>query len=126
MAISQLSAEQHIEQANLLLENALEETQRSSADVVTHLICSNSRKSIQLYLQAYLLKHKTEPHPSGAIESLFEQCTEIDPAFDNIKIEVIQCKYEGPQVEYCLGIDQVDECLEVAKELRSLVSANQV
>lgn len=109
--------------ADDLLIAAEHEQQRAVEDVVTHLICSNSRKSIYNFLYGYLLnKNITIQHPIS-IASMQKQCEAIDPRFEWLDLEKVNCRYETHDRYYCLEHDNVDKCLKAAKDVRSIVMA---
>lgn len=127
MSLENLSkADQKLVEADHLLENAIQESQRSSVDVVTHLICFNSRRSIHYYLHGYLLKHSVEPDGSGNLEKLLDQCTALDPRFSKISLESVNCRHDENEEAYCLGHQQVDVCLDVASQLRKIINSHDI
>lgn len=110
-----------IEYANELLSAAEKESERSAEDVVTHLICVNSRQSIANYFAGFLIKQGMTPAQPVTMQGLLDQCKEIDALFDQIDLSPIQCRCQTHDEDYCLGMDQVKECLNIAQHARSLV-----
>ncbi len=107
--------------ADRLLQVADAEMNRAAEDAVTHLICHNSRESISHYLQGYLLKRKVVPTEPITINSLLEQCAELDPHFRNIDFTKVPCRFETQATEYCLDMETVKECYDVARRTEKLV-----
>lgn len=112
-----------IKSADELLIAAEQEQQRAIEDVVTHLICSNSRKSIYNFLYGYLLNKNIPIQQPVSIASMHKQCQSIDPRFDWLDLEKVNCRYETHDRYYCLEYDNVEKCLKAAQHVRSIVMA---
>ena len=110
-----------IEYANELLSAAEHESERSEEDVVTHMICVNSRQSIANYFAGFLVKQGVAPTQPVTMQGLLDQCKEIDALFDQIDLSPIHCRCKTDDNDYCLAMDQVKECLSVAQHARSIV-----
>ena len=107
-----------------LYKAAERESMRSREDVVTHLLCFNSRQSIINYLHSFLLKHNVEPLEPMTMANLLEQCCEIDARFELADISPINCRFETHDRDYCLERDQVDRCFLSATQVRNIVIAD--
>ena len=90
--------------ANELLAAAEHEDERSAEDVVTHLICTNSRLSLSNFLAGYLIRRQI-----------------LDARFDSIDLTPIHCRHEAHDKDYCLETTQVDACLRIAQQARDIV-----
>jgi HEPN domain-containing protein len=110
-----------IEYANELLAAAEHESERSEEDVVTHLICVNSRQSIANYFAGFLIKQGIEPTKPVTLQGLLDQCKEVDALFDQVDLQPIHCRCDSNDEAYCMGMDQVSECLSIAQHARSIV-----
>ena len=110
--------------ANELLEAAEHEADRSAEDVVTHLICTNSRLSLTNYLTGFLYTQDVKPSEPVSLQSLLDQCREHDARFEQIDLTPINCRCQTEGDDYCLDLDQVEDCLKVAQLTRSVVMAN--
>ncbi len=110
-----------IEYANELLTAAEHESERSEEDVVTHLICVNSRQSLATYFAGFLIKQGETPRQPVTMQGLLDQCKDIDALFDQIDLSPIHCRCQTHDDDYCLEMDQVKECLSIAQHARSLV-----
>ena len=104
-----------------LLLAAEHEQERADEDVVTHLICSNSRQSILHFLEGYLLNRNIPIDQPMTIASLQRQCRTIDARFEELSLDDIQCRFESHDRYYCLEHDHVDACLKTAQHVRSIV-----
>ena len=112
-----------LEQADQFLNSALEESQRSESDSVTHTICMKSRKSSANYMMCFLFEHNKNPEQPITLERLLEQCIELNPNFKQVDLSVMGCRHKPGEEAYCLGVDDVGKCLNVAKELKSIVNS---
>ncbi|MEZ4930744.1 MAG: hypothetical protein R2788_01275 [Saprospiraceae bacterium] len=97
------------------------EMNRAAEDAVTHLICHNSRQSINNYLQGFLLKRGVAPAQPVTLAGLLEQCAAIDPRFRHIDISPIHCRFEANDGDYCLGLKAVEGCFKIARQTEKLV-----
>ena len=109
-----------ISEADQLLNTAIKEIQRSEEDVTAHMVCYNSRQSIINYLISYLVKNGEALKKPVTMASLMEQCRNLDGRFELIDISQIHCRHDEEQNEYCLNVDKVSECLDIAKQTRAI------
>ncbi|MBK8830900.1 MAG: hypothetical protein IPN60_08585 [Saprospiraceae bacterium] len=107
--------------ANELLAAAEHEDERSAEDVVTHLICTNSRLSLSNFLAGYLIRRQIPVHHPVTLARLLEQCRSLDARFDSIDLTPIHCRHEAHDKDYCLETTQVDACLRIAQQARDIV-----
>ena len=110
--------------AEELLSSAEKEMERSAEDVVTHLVCFNSRASISNFLKAYLLNEQIELVYPISLSSLLKQCQTVDARFDLLDLEDMHCRMEAHDQDYCLEYKQVDTCMKVAQQARSIVMSS--
>ena len=108
-------------EADQLLHAADGELKRAMEDVVTHLICRNSRQSIINYLQGFLIEKGITPTAPVTAENLLEQCMSIDPRFEELNISAIPCRSEEFGIDYCMDLERVEECYDVARKTELLV-----
>ena len=111
-----------INEADQLLQKAIEELQRSKEDVAAYLICHNSRQSINNYLAAYLIKNGIEIIQPATMASLMEQCRALDARFELVDISQIFCRHDETDEEYCLNVKKVDDCLRIANQTRDIAT----
>jgi hypothetical protein len=104
-----------------LIAAADQEKERSEEDIVTHLICFNARQSLANYLAGYLIRNNTDVIHPVSINGLVEQCKSINIRFASLDVSHFSCRAEFHDRNYCLGSDQVNECLRTAKFVRSFV-----
>lgn len=108
-------------EADQMLLAAEAEINRSAEDVVTHLVCHNSRQSIVNYLTGYLLeKGASLPHPL-TLAALQENCSAVDPRFKTLDLSPIHCRFDVTDNDYCLSVQKVEECLGIARRAGELV-----
>ena len=117
-------ANQLIEEANLLLNSALHEMERSEEDVTTFMVCYNSRQSIVNYLSSFLIRNGIELQTPVTIHSLIEQCRDEDDRFQMVDVSQILCSHDNNDEAYCLHMDKVKECVEVAKMARDVSTSD--
>ena len=110
--------------ADELLGAAEEETQRSEEDVVTHLICVNSRQSLANYLAGFLMQRNIAINQPITLQGLLDQCKTIDARFEEIDLTPMHCRCETHDNDYCLDLEQVDQCMHIARWARSVVREN--
>lgn len=111
-----------LQEADQLLQFAGEEMVRAEEDAITHTVCSHSRQAIINYLTAFLLSEGLQPDESVTMAGLLEACRTIDGRFDLIDLSNIHCRLESHSEEYCLSVDQVDECIKIARQLRGILT----
>ena len=107
--------------AKELLAAAEAEQERSAEDVVTHLICTNSRLSLSNFLAGFLIRRQIPVHHPVTLARLLEQCKAIDARFETLDLSTIHCRFETHDKDYCLETGQVDACLSVAQRARDIV-----
>lgn len=107
--------------AHELLHAAEHEQERSAEDMVTHLICTNSRLSLSNFLAGFLIRREIPVHHPVTLDGLLEQCKSLDARFETIDLSPVHCRFETHDKDYCLEEDQVDACLKAAKQARDIV-----
>ncbi|MDH3649612.1 MAG: hypothetical protein OEQ53_08005 [Saprospiraceae bacterium] len=118
------TAEQIMQDTNALLESANIEARRSSSAVVTHMVCGSVRQIMQQYLSSFLLRHDRDPAKSQTLENLREQCLELNPRFAEIELPKLDVCYQencNQDGIYCLPVEKVTACLEVANKTKDLI-----
>jgi len=110
-----------LEYANELLGSAEQEMERSHEDVVTHLVCMNSRQSIANYLAGFLIQRKAGVPKPVTLQGLLDKCKEVDARFDTIDLSPIHCRCQSEDNDYCLEHSQVEDCMRIAQQARSIV-----
>ena len=110
-----------LEFAGELLDRAEDEADRSKEDVVTHLIFNNSRQAIANYFAGYLMQKKLHVHKPVTLQGLLDQCKEVDARFETIDLAPIHCSCKTTDDNYCLDNEQVDQCMEIARQARAIV-----
>ena len=109
-----------ISEADRMMQAATDQMNRSEEDVISHLVCMNSRQSILNYLISFLQKHGVELEQPVTMAGLMEQCRTIDGRFNLIDLTPINCRNKTDDNDYCLAVDVVGECLRIAKQTRAI------
>ena len=107
--------------ANELLEVAEQEADRSYEDVVTHVICVNSRLALSNYLNGFLMRNDVIIDQPSSLDDLLERCRQIDARFNEISLAPVSCSCQVDGEDYCLEVEKVEDCLRVAQHARSVV-----
>ena len=115
------TAEGFYKRADQLLNAAEHEEERAEEDVVTHFICTNSRQSISDFMKGYLLEKNVAIRHPASIDSLYKQCQASDKRFNNLDLNNMVCRYELNSGSYCLDKKIVDQCLDIARKVKSIV-----
>ena len=110
-----------ISEADQLLDRATKELQHSTKNFTAFLVCQNSKQSINNCLASYLLKNNIEINEPASIASLMGQCNVLDARFELINISKIFCHHDVDGEEYCLDFQKVQECLQIAHQVRDIV-----
>lgn len=115
--------ENYLNEGNILLNRADEELNKPFKDVMTLSICHGTKLAIDNLLKAYLVKHQVADVESGNLLSRFEQCIRFTPDFKIIDLHSLDCIHDDTcsMSEYCMTVNKVTECVEMAKELRNLM-----
>jgi hypothetical protein len=105
------------------LDIAAEELNRPDEDVMTISVCHQARSILTDLITAYLhAKGKDYRHASD-LETLRRLAAETDVRFNTLDLESMIChptKVEGEPC-YCMGVDRVRECLELARTCKGWV-----
>lgn len=122
--MSTIHSDTLISMAEEFLSSAEHEMERSEEDVVTHLICANSRQSLSNFLAGFLLRRDIDIEHPVTLVSLLEQCKSVDARFDSLDLIQVHCRNQTNDRNYCLEPEQVDVCIKVAQQARSIVMSD--
>lgn len=111
-------------QANEMLIIAEREKDRASEDVVTHLICKNSRHALSKFLAGFIIQRQIPLHYPSSLDNLLDQCKSLDARFENLDLTKMHCRFEKEDRNYCLEMEQVDACIKMAQQARDLIMAD--
>ncbi len=112
-----------VELADQAVESAREELMRADEDVITHEVCVNARRAIYNYLKAFLLQNGVEPSEPVTMYTLLGQCQALDARFELVTLEDLHCRFTANPENYCLTIEQVEDCLGIARQIKGIVHA---
>ena len=79
----------YVKKAEENLENAQEALFKPQEDIVSFVVCKNSQYAILNYLRGFLERKGFETHDHETIRGLFKRCRNIEPRFNQIKINEI-------------------------------------
>ncbi len=117
--------DQHIQrlltEGSDLMHFATDELDRAEEDVVAFLACSNIKRSINLYLQAFIESYRITPSPNPTPDELLKMCISIDPKFAGLDFSPLECSHEMSAGNYCLAVEKVRECLDLATATSQMV-----
>ncbi len=105
-----------------LIDFAETELNRAEEDVVTFLACNNIKRAINNFLRAYLQPHNIQTTKDDSPEKLKAHCMSIDAAFGFLDFTPLDCSYEEGADNFCLEVDHVKSCLDLANEVKDIVS----
>ena len=108
------------------LKLANEELCRPQEDVVTPMICQNSRLAIEHYLKGYLVKYGRNPSEGETIESLFEQCKILNPRFESLGLNSLDCYPHKGVTQNCGGASKISKCYEMADSLDTFLRKERI
>lgn len=110
-------------EAGLLLRRAQDELNKPEEDVVPISICLGSKKAIDLYLKAFLVKHQEDNVDEGNLADRLKRCKEIQPEFSTIDFRPLDCLDDTScrMADYCMSIGKVAQCQNVGAEVRELI-----
>ncbi len=117
-----VDADTLLNEATQLLQTADDELNRSEEDVISFLVCFNSRQAIINAMSAFLMRNNIEPQKPITMEGLLKQCAEEDGRFQDVDMSEINCKHEEDSEEYCLSVGKVNSCYNIAKIIHGIVS----
>ena len=111
----------YVKKAEENLENAQEALFKPQEDILSFVVCKNSQYAILNYLRGFLERKGFETHDHETIRGLFKRCRNIEPRFNQIKINEIDCRGKEIDDSYCLNLDKLEKCHGVADNLDSLL-----
>ena len=74
------------------LNEANEELFRPKEDVVSYVVCKNAQYAIENFLKGFLLQNEIDPSEFTTIDSLYEQCVDIDKNFKKVNLSDFKCR----------------------------------
>jgi len=111
----------HFEKAKENLKIANEELFKPEEDVITYLVCKNSQYAIENNLKGYLTRRGFETHESETLEHLLDRCKALEPKFNNVHLNSIDCRAYKIDSTYCQDVKKVSSCFETADNLDTLL-----
>ena len=110
-----------LQEADQLLEAAQNEMFRAAEDVVPYLVCSNARLSTSNYLRGFLIKRGVDALTLITLEQLLSKCQEIEPSFQKLSLEHMNCSSETHDERFCTDLEKVKQCIDFAETTKKMV-----
>jgi len=107
----------HFNKAQNNLKGANEELFKPEEDVVSYLVCKNSQYAIENYLKGYLTLRGFETHENETMESLLDRCKSLNSKFNEINLNIIDCRAHKIDSKYCQDVNKVSSCFDTADSL---------
>lgn len=104
-----------------LMHFATDELDRAEEDVVAFFACTSIKRSINLYLQAFIESYRITPPLNHTPDELLEMCISIDPKFARLDFSPLECSHVKSADNYCFAMVHVRECLDLATATSQLV-----
>ena len=108
-----------------LLEEADELIQSAEMELITHreellslFVCNNVRQAISNYLGAFIQSLGLQPPIVSTPANLHRMCVTIDERFESINLDPLICNCDKSDHRFCNSVGFLQDCLEVAQEVR--------
>ncbi len=119
-------AKELFEVAKEKLKVANEELFRPEEDVVTFSVCKNSQYAIENFLRGYLLSKQINPLEFKTIDSLLQQCRQVNKKFERIDFTDIKCSAHTIDSRYCTNVKEVKNCFDAADSLDTFLRREKI
>ena len=111
-----------LEQIVQELRIASDEVNRPQEHVVTMSVCHAAQHALRKMMELYLETQGSQPQSSLNLEELYQLCLAHNGAFRMADVSAIDCRTTDEKDRYCLSIDHVNCCRNVANEMASVLS----
>ncbi len=108
------------------MKEANRELYRPEEDVVSFLVCKNAQMAVQNYLRGYLLRSGIETKKEDSLDSLYDQCIELNRNFKEVNLTGFNCQADDMKSRYCAGVEKVSRCFEIANRLDTFLRKEKV
>ncbi|NND32494.1 MAG: hypothetical protein HKN76_07880 [Saprospiraceae bacterium] len=115
------NVQQLLAEGSDLVHFAEQELTRANEDVVTFLACNNIKRAINNYLSAYIESNGLNTPHNPTPDNLLRMCQSLDKKFANLDFHALSCSHEKGANNFCLEVEHVQECLDLAYMTRNLV-----
>ena len=119
-------SKEHFEKAQKQLSDADQELYKPMEDVVSFLVCKNSRFAIENYLKGYLIQRGFETKSEETLDHLLKRCRLLNKKFNHINIDTIDCSIDQNSTKYCDDINKVKSCFDAANHLDSFLRSQNI
>ncbi len=112
--MKKVKATLHFTEAQTRLNAAQEEMSRSELDVVPYMVCNNARRSVVHNLKGFLVTNGEDVEKDVSVTELIQRCAKYNKKFAEIDLSQMHCANDLINDDYCLGVEKVKACLEIA------------
>ena len=113
-----------LKRANEELSRAGTELYRPMEQVVSISVCHHTQDTMKRMMTLYLRKHEVSVQENASLEQLFDDCYRVNKDFIKVNLNDIDCKNldaDSCKDQYCLSVDNVTCCSNVAKQLKDVI-----
>jgi HEPN domain-containing protein len=108
------------------LDQAHQELCRPEEDVVSFLVCKNSQFAIENFLKGFLVQNDIDPCNFSTIDSLYEQCKNVNKRFEKINLSKFDCSPVKSDSRYCNDSTKVSQCFDIANSLKTFLRREEL
>ncbi len=108
------------------LNVANQELFRPEEDIVSILVCRNAQFAIENFLKGFLVQNDVDVSEYKTIDSLYEQCLQINEKFENVDLSSFNCTSHELDSNYCDEVTKVSNCYKIADKLDSFLRQEKI
>jgi HEPN domain-containing protein len=112
--------------ASKKLNEANEELFKPKEDLVTYMVCKNAQFAIENYLKGFLLQNGVNPSKYKTVESLYQQCIQLNKKFEEVDLSDFNCKSHDLDTRYCNEVSKVSNCFDIADNLDTFLRREKI
>jgi len=121
------------DQANKLFDEAIEKLKeaneelcRPEEDIVSFVVCKNSKFAIENFLKGFLLQRNIEIDHYKTIDDLYAQCLKLNRKFEKINLSDFGCSSDQIDASYCDDVTKVSTCYSSADKLDAFLREENI
>ena len=121
------------DQANKLFDEAIEKLKeaneelcRPEEDIVSFVVCKNSKFAIENFLKGFLLQRNIEIDHYKTIDDLYAQCLKLNRKFEKINLSDFGCSSDQIDASYCDDVTKVSNCYNSAAKLDAFLREENI
>lgn len=112
--------------ASKKLNEANKELFKPKEDLVTYMVCKNAQFAVENYLKGFLLQNGVNPSKYKTVESLYEQCIQLNKKFEEVDLSDFNCKSHDLDSRYCNEVSKVNNCFDIADNLDTFLRREKI